>query len=81
MPYATNPIDGVRTNFEDSGRAATPVLFYTGFADPLEVAKASPQLHDADALAAVSRRLEQRTPNIRQDLEVGRLDDDAARDR
>jgi pimeloyl-ACP methyl ester carboxylesterase len=42
MPYATNPIDGVRTNFEDSRRAAAPVLFYTGFADPLEVAKASP---------------------------------------
>ena len=42
MPYATNPLDGVRTNFEDSRRAAAPVLFYTGFADPLEVAKASP---------------------------------------
>lgn len=41
MPYATNPVDGVRTYFEDSGGAGLPVLFYTGFADPLEVAKAS----------------------------------------
>ena len=41
MPYATNPEDGVRTYFEDSGGAGPPVLFYTGFADPLEVAKES----------------------------------------
>ena len=41
MPYATNPVDHVRTYFEDSGDSAEPVLFYTGFADPLEVAKAS----------------------------------------
>jgi pimeloyl-ACP methyl ester carboxylesterase len=41
MPYATNPLDGVRTYFEDSGGDTPPVLFYTGFADPLEVAKAS----------------------------------------
>ena len=41
MPYATNPVDGVRTYFEDAGGAAPPVLFYTGFADPLEVAKSS----------------------------------------
>jgi pimeloyl-ACP methyl ester carboxylesterase len=41
VPYATNPLDGVRTYFEDSGGAGPPVLFYTGFADPLEVAKAS----------------------------------------
>lgn len=41
MPYATNAVDGVRTYFEDSGGAGPPVLFYTGFADPLEVAKAS----------------------------------------
>jgi pimeloyl-ACP methyl ester carboxylesterase len=41
MPYATNPVDGVRTYFEDSGGEGPPVLFYTGFADPLEVAKAS----------------------------------------
>jgi pimeloyl-ACP methyl ester carboxylesterase len=40
VPYATNPADGVRTYFEDSGGSA-PVLFYTGFADPLEVAKSS----------------------------------------
>jgi pimeloyl-ACP methyl ester carboxylesterase len=41
MPYATNPVDGVRTYFESGGGAGAPVLFYTGFADPLEVAKAS----------------------------------------
>jgi pimeloyl-ACP methyl ester carboxylesterase len=41
MAYATNPVDGVRTYFEDSGGPGPPVLFYTGFADPLEVAKSS----------------------------------------
>jgi pimeloyl-ACP methyl ester carboxylesterase len=41
MPYATNPLDGVRTYFEDGGGTAPAVLFYTGFADPLQVAKAS----------------------------------------
>jgi pimeloyl-ACP methyl ester carboxylesterase len=41
VPYATNPLDDIRTYFEDSGGKAPPVLFYTGFADPLEVAKAS----------------------------------------
>ena len=41
MPYATNPADSVRTYFEDSGGAGVPVLFYTGFADPLDVAKSS----------------------------------------
>lgn len=41
MPYATNLTDGVRTYFEDSGGSGSPVLFYTGFADPLEVAKSS----------------------------------------
>ena len=41
MPYAMNPGDGVRTYFEDAGGSGPPVLFYTGFADPLEVAKAS----------------------------------------
>jgi pimeloyl-ACP methyl ester carboxylesterase len=45
MPYATNPIDGVRTYFEDAGGSRSPVLFYTGFADPLEVAKASRLAH------------------------------------
>jgi pimeloyl-ACP methyl ester carboxylesterase len=39
--YATNPLDGVRSYYEDSGGTAPAVLFYTGFADPLEVAKAS----------------------------------------
>lgn len=41
MPHSTNPADGVRTYFEDAGGAGPPVLFYTGFADPLEVAKES----------------------------------------
>jgi len=41
LPHATNPGDGVRTYFEDSGGEGAPVLFYTGFADPLEVATAS----------------------------------------
>lgn len=42
MPYATNPIDQVRTFFEDSGGSGEPVLVYPGFTDPLEYAKASP---------------------------------------
>jgi pimeloyl-ACP methyl ester carboxylesterase len=41
LPYATNPVDRVCTYFEDTRGAGPPVLFYTGFADPLEVAKAS----------------------------------------
>lgn len=41
MPYATNPVDSVRTYFVDAGGVGPPVLFYTGFADPLEVAKSS----------------------------------------
>ena len=41
MAYANNPFDGVRTYFDDAGGAGSPVLFYTGFADPLEVAKSS----------------------------------------
>jgi pimeloyl-ACP methyl ester carboxylesterase len=36
-----NAVDGVRTYFEDAGGIGPPVLFYTGFADPLEVAKSS----------------------------------------
>jgi hypothetical protein len=28
LPYATNPLDGVRTYFEDSGGAGPPVLFH-----------------------------------------------------
>ncbi len=47
MPHAINPADGVRTYFEDSGGSGSPVLFYTGFADPLEVAARS---HLAGAL-------------------------------
>jgi pimeloyl-ACP methyl ester carboxylesterase len=42
VPFATNPIDQVRTFFEDPGGRGQPVLIYAGFADPLEYAKASP---------------------------------------
>ena len=42
MPFATNPIDQVRTFFEDSGGNGPPVLVYPGFTDPLEYAKTSP---------------------------------------
>lgn len=41
MPYATNPLDGVRTYYEDSGGNAPALLFYTGFADVLASAKSS----------------------------------------
>jgi pimeloyl-ACP methyl ester carboxylesterase len=42
MPYATNPIDHVRTFFEDVGGNGPPILVYPGFTDPLGYAKASP---------------------------------------
>lgn len=45
MPYATNPLDGVRTWFEDAGSTGPPVLVYPGFSDPLEYAKTSPLAH------------------------------------
>jgi pimeloyl-ACP methyl ester carboxylesterase len=41
MPYAVNPIDGVRTYFEDSGGSDRPVILYPGFADPLQWSKSS----------------------------------------
>ncbi len=41
MPYATNPADGVRTYFECGTGTDAPVLFYSGFADPLQVARES----------------------------------------
>ncbi len=40
--YATNPKDGVRTYFEDSGGNKPPVLVYPGFTDSLEYAKGLP---------------------------------------
>ena len=40
--YAVNPIDGVRTAYDDSGGGGDPVLVYPGFTDPLEYAKSSP---------------------------------------
>lgn len=39
MPYATSPIDGVRTYFEDPGDERPPVLFYSGFTDSVEYSK------------------------------------------
>jgi pimeloyl-ACP methyl ester carboxylesterase len=42
LPYAINPLDRVRTWFEDSGRGGPPVLVYPGFTDPLQYAKDSP---------------------------------------
>ena len=42
MPYASNPIDQVRTFFEDPGGDGPPVLVYPGFTDSLEYAKTSP---------------------------------------
>jgi pimeloyl-ACP methyl ester carboxylesterase len=42
MPYATNPLDQVRTFFEDAGGAGPPVIVLPGFTDPLEYAKTSP---------------------------------------
>jgi pimeloyl-ACP methyl ester carboxylesterase len=35
VPWATNPLDGVRTYFETWAGRGPPVLFYAGFADPL----------------------------------------------
>lgn len=40
MPNATNPIDGLRIYFEDRGGFGPPVVLYTGFLDPLQVAQA-----------------------------------------
>src|ERR687895_524633 len=42
MPYATNPLDGIRTYFEDTEGSGAPVVVYPGFADPLAYAKTSP---------------------------------------
>ena len=49
MTYATNPIDQVRTWFEDDGGGGPPVLVYPGFTDPLAYARSTPL---AQALAA-----------------------------
>jgi len=42
MSFATNPIDQVRTYFEDSGGHGQPVLMYPGFTDPLRYAQETP---------------------------------------
>ncbi len=41
MPYASNPMDGVRTYFEDAGGSGPPVVVYAGLMDPLEWSRAS----------------------------------------
>jgi pimeloyl-ACP methyl ester carboxylesterase len=41
MPFASNPVDGVPIYFEDWGGSGPPVVLYTGFLDPIEVAQAS----------------------------------------
>jgi pimeloyl-ACP methyl ester carboxylesterase len=42
MPFATNPIDGVRTYFEDDGGTGEPLLVYPGFSDPVAYARQLP---------------------------------------
>src|SRR5436305_515361 len=49
MPYATNPIDGVRTFFEDSSGGGQPIFVYPGFTDPLEYAQLSPLIQALQA--------------------------------
>lgn len=39
MPYATNPLDGARSYFEDWGGEGSAVLVYAGLADPLQNAQ------------------------------------------
>lgn len=41
MPFASNPVDGVPIYFEDWAGSGPPVVLYTGFLDPIEVAQAS----------------------------------------
>ena len=41
MPYAHNPIDGVDIYYEDTLGEGAPVVVYTGFLDPIEVAQSS----------------------------------------
>jgi pimeloyl-ACP methyl ester carboxylesterase len=41
VPYATNPLDGVRTHFEDSTGDGPAVVFMPGFMEPLEAARSS----------------------------------------
>jgi pimeloyl-ACP methyl ester carboxylesterase len=42
VPYATNPIDEIRTFFDDDGGDGPAILVYPGFTDPLEYAMAHP---------------------------------------
>lgn len=59
MPYATNPVDGVRSYFEDEGGDGTPVLVYTGLADPIAAAQRTgpaPALRSTHRLVYVDHR-------------------------
>jgi len=40
VPFAINPVDGLRTYYEDAGDAGPPLLFMYGLMDPVPAAKA-----------------------------------------
>ena len=42
MPFATNPLDGCRSYYEDAGGEGPPVLFMYGLMDPVPAARALP---------------------------------------
>ncbi len=42
MPYARNPVDGLRIYFEDDGGRGTPVVFHGGFGEPVDLVRDSP---------------------------------------
>ena len=50
VPYATNPVDGTRVNFEDDGGAGTPVVLYGGILDSVELVRRSPIAQELQAL-------------------------------
>lgn len=52
MPYATNPIDGIRSYFEESPGDGPPILVYNGLGDLIEDSQEMPLVH---ALAGENR--------------------------
>ena len=50
VPYATNPVDGTRVNFEDDGGAGAPVVLYGGILDSVELVRRSPIAQELQAL-------------------------------
>lgn len=42
MPFASNPIDGVKSYYEDDGGGGSPILVLVGLGDPLEDARRLP---------------------------------------